>query len=202
MRNDVVVPTVSGPWPPLSTPRPVTACGIWRYRTVCHSRRSVVTGQTPVGKRAVSATPAHRVALVPSSCKVVGMEIPEGARKRLEGDAVVWLTTVTDAGAPAPYPVWFVVDGDDIVVFSEPSTRRVQNIDQRPLVSLHFNSDPHGGDVWVLTGRATTTPDVAPSSAPGYVDKYRRASNSTCRRRSQRSTPHTPRRSASGRSGS
>ena len=100
------------------------------------------------------------------------MEIPEGARKRLEGDAVVWLTTVTDAGAPAPYPVWFVVDGDDIVVFSEPSTRRVRNIDQRPLVSLHFNSDPHGGDVWVLTGRATTTPDVAPSSAPGYVDKY------------------------------
>ena len=37
----------------------------------------------------------------------------------------MWLTTVTDAGAPAPFPVWFVVDGDDIVVFSEPSTRRV-----------------------------------------------------------------------------
>ncbi|MET0577415.1 MAG: pyridoxamine 5'-phosphate oxidase family protein, partial [Ilumatobacteraceae bacterium] len=80
------------------------------------------------------------------------MEIPEGARKRLEADEVVWLTTVTDAGAPAPYPVWFVVDGDDVVVFSQPSTRRVHNIAQRPVVSLHFNSDPHGGDVWIITG--------------------------------------------------
>ena len=85
---------------------------------------------------------------------------------------MVWLTTVTDTGAPAPYPVWFVVDGDDVVVFSEPSTRRVRNIAQRPVVSLHFNSDPHGGDVWVLTGRASTTPGVVPSGAPGYVDKY------------------------------
>jgi PPOX class probable F420-dependent enzyme len=100
------------------------------------------------------------------------MDIPDGARQRLESDDVVWLTTVTDAGAPAPYPVWFVVDGDDIVVFSEPTTRRVHNIGQRPVVSLHFNSDPQGGDVWVLTGRAATTAGVKPSSAPGYVDKY------------------------------
>ncbi|MET0147142.1 MAG: TIGR03667 family PPOX class F420-dependent oxidoreductase [Ilumatobacteraceae bacterium] len=100
------------------------------------------------------------------------MELPEGAQERLDDDEVAWLTTVTDAGAPAPYPVWFIVDGDDIVVFSEPTTRRVHNIGQRPVVSLHFNSDPHGGDVWVLTGRARVTPDVAPSGAPGYLDKY------------------------------
>jgi PPOX class probable F420-dependent enzyme len=100
------------------------------------------------------------------------MELLEGARTRLESDLVVWLTTITEDGAPAPYPVWFVVDGDDIVVFSEPSARRVRNIARRPLVSLHFNSDPFGGDVWILTGRATTTADVAPSAAPGYIDKY------------------------------
>jgi PPOX class probable F420-dependent enzyme len=101
------------------------------------------------------------------------MEIPEGAQQRLDADEVVWLTTVTDDGAPAPFPVWFVVDGDDIVVFSEPTARRVHNIGERPVVSLHFNSDPHGGDVWVLTGPAATAPDVAPSGAPGYLDKYR-----------------------------
>lgn len=87
-------------------------------------------------------------------------------------DHVVWLTTVTDDGAPAPYPVWFVVDGDDIVVFSEPKARRVGNIAQRPVVSLNFNSDRDGGDVWILTGPASTTAGVAPSGAPGYVAKY------------------------------
>src|SRR5262245_30670523 len=103
------------------------------------------------------------------------MEIPPGARSRLKSDHVIWLTTVTDQGAPAPYPVWFVVDVDDIVVFSEPNARRVHNIGRRPRVSLNFNSDPEGGDVWVLTGRASTTPDTAPSSASGYVAKYQQS---------------------------
>lgn len=101
------------------------------------------------------------------------MEIPEGARNRLETDHVVWLTTVTDDGVPVPYPVWFVVDGDDVVVFSKPSSRRVRNIGARPAVSLHFNSDPHGGDVWIITGTARTTPNVVPSSLPAYLAKYR-----------------------------
>lgn len=101
------------------------------------------------------------------------MDIPAGARSHLDSDHVVWLTTVTDDGTPVPYPVWFVLDGDDIVVFSEPKARRVRNIAQRPMVSLHFNSDPHGGDVWILTGSASTTPSMAPSAAPGYLDKYR-----------------------------
>ena len=99
------------------------------------------------------------------------MELLEGARNRLESDMVVWLTTITDDGAPAPYPVWFVVDGEDIVVFSEPKARRVHNIARRPVVSLHFNSDPFGGDVWVLTGTASVTPEVPPSGAPGYIGK-------------------------------
>ena len=69
------------------------------------------------------------------------MEIPEGARKRLEADEVAWLTTVTDTGAPAPYPVWFVVDGGDIVVFSQPRAG-VHNIGQRPggVVALQLGS--------------------------------------------------------------
>ncbi len=100
------------------------------------------------------------------------MELPEGALAHLAADHVVWLTTITDAGAPAPYPVWFVLDGEDIVVFSEPKARRLHNIGERPLVSLNFNCSPFGDDVWILTGRATTTAGKRPSEAPGYVDKY------------------------------
>ncbi|MBI5087638.1 MAG: TIGR03667 family PPOX class F420-dependent oxidoreductase [Actinobacteria bacterium] len=100
------------------------------------------------------------------------MELMPGAKHRLESDHVVWLTTITDDGAPAPYPVWFVVDGEDVVVFSAPSARRVRNIAQRPRVSLNFNSDQFGGDVWVISGTAQLTSDVLPSSAPGYLAKY------------------------------
>ena len=60
------------------------------------------------------------------------MDVPAGARRHIGDDHVVWLTTVTDSGTPAPWPVWFVADGDDLLVFSEPTTKRVHNIGQRP----------------------------------------------------------------------
>ncbi len=98
--------------------------------------------------------------------------IPAEARRRIEQDRVVWLTTVTDRGIPAPNPVWFVPDGDDLVVFSEPGSRKVHNIEQRPMVSLHFNSDAAGSDVVVITGHAELAHQQPPSRFPGYLDRY------------------------------
>lgn len=80
------------------------------------------------------------------------MDMPPEAERRIAEDQVAWLTTVTDRGAPAPNPVWFVPDGGDLVVFSERDTRKVHKIERRPAVALHFNSDPAGGDVVVVTG--------------------------------------------------
>ncbi|MDQ3886853.1 MAG: TIGR03667 family PPOX class F420-dependent oxidoreductase [Actinomycetota bacterium] len=98
--------------------------------------------------------------------------MPLEAQRRIAEDHVVWLTTVTDRGAPAPNPVWFVPDGDDIIVFTAPGSRKVHNIERRPTVTLHFNSDPAGGNVVILTGEAEVVPDQPPSEFPGYLDKY------------------------------
>ena len=99
-------------------------------------------------------------------------DIPERARQRIREDHVVWLTTVTDSGAPAPNPVWFVPDGDDIVIFTAPGSRKVHNIEQRRMVTLNFNSDAHGDDIVVILGRAEITHDRPPSQFPGYLSKY------------------------------
>jgi hypothetical protein len=47
-----------------------------------------------------------------------------GARvaRRLREEMVVWLTTVTPAGAPLPRPVGFVWDGGEVVsIYSQPA---------------------------------------------------------------------------------
>jgi PPOX class probable F420-dependent enzyme len=103
------------------------------------------------------------------------MEMPAEAQRRIAGDEVAWLTTVTDSGAPAPNPVWFVPDGDDLLVFSAPGARKVHNVERRPRVTLHFNSNAHGGDVVVIAGEATATPDRPPSAVAAYLDKYESA---------------------------
>jgi PPOX class probable F420-dependent enzyme len=100
------------------------------------------------------------------------MDMPDEAQRRIAQDMVVWLTTITDRGAPAPNPVWFVRDGDDLVIFSTPQARKVRNIEQRPTVTLHFNSDPDGGDVVVITGKAAIAHGQRPSALGAYLDKY------------------------------
>ena len=100
------------------------------------------------------------------------MDFPADVQRRFDTDHVVWLTTVTDSGAPSPNPVWFVQDGQDIVVFSAPDTHKVRNIEARPTVTLNFTSDPHGGDIGGITGRAAATPSVRPSTNAAYLAKY------------------------------
>ena len=81
-----------------------------------------------------------------------------GARvaRHLREDRVVWLTTVTPGGAPVPSPVWFLWDGEETVrVFSLPATARMRNLRANPRVSLNFAGDGSGGDIVVLSGRAT-----------------------------------------------
>jgi PPOX class probable F420-dependent enzyme len=94
--------------------------------------------------------------------------------RHLRDDRIAWLTTVTPGGAPVPSPVWFWWDGaDDVLVFSLPNTARTRNIERNPKVSLHFDGDGYGGDIVIISGRASLEPDAPPANqVPGYVSKY------------------------------
>ena len=86
---------------------------------------------------------------------------------------MVWLTTVDAAGTPQPTPVWFLWDGQSVLVYSKPGQAKLRNVAANPRVSLSFNSDVHGNDVVVLLGSAAVDPGAPPADAsPAYVAKY------------------------------
>jgi PPOX class probable F420-dependent enzyme len=98
-----------------------------------------------------------------------------GARvaRHLRDETVVWLTTVTPAGAPLPAPVWFVWDGAETVrMYSMPGAR-TRNLAANPRVTLNFGGNGRGGDIVIVAGEAAVDRD-----APGadrdeaYVEKY------------------------------
>jgi PPOX class probable F420-dependent enzyme len=93
--------------------------------------------------------------------------------EHLRDEIVVWLTSVTPAGAPVPNPVWFAWDGAaSVLVYSLPG-ERVRNIEANPRVTLHFGGDGRGGDVVVLIGRAVVDADApAADRNPAYLAKY------------------------------
>lgn len=92
-------------------------------------------------------------------------------RERLANDHTIWLTTIGKDGTPQPNPVWFLLDGDDLLVYSVESANRLAHIRQRPRVSLNLDSD-NGSDVVVITGEARPSDDARPDQNPAYVAKY------------------------------
>ncbi|MBA3451126.1 MAG: TIGR03667 family PPOX class F420-dependent oxidoreductase [Chloroflexia bacterium] len=91
----------------------------------------------------------------------------------LADDLVVWLATVGPDETPQPSPVWFLWDGETVLIYSQPGTPKVRNIERNGRVSLHFNSDEHGNDVVVITGDARIDAEAPPAnSVPAYTEKY------------------------------
>jgi len=98
-----------------------------------------------------------------------------GARvaRRLESELIGWLVTVGPSGAPAPVPVWFLWDGDSILVYSQPDTPKLRNIAANPRVALHLNDDGRGSDIVTVAGRAAVSDDPTAERVPAYIEKYR-----------------------------
>jgi len=95
------------------------------------------------------------------------------AERRLTEDRVIWLTTIDTRGIPQTRPVWFLWDGESLLVYSRPQAHKVEHIKFNPHVSLNFDSDGQGGDIVVLLGEAHIANSPIPENQIArYVEKY------------------------------
>ncbi len=95
------------------------------------------------------------------------------ALDRLEHDMLAWLTTVNPEGQPQTFPVWFLWQDGEALVYSDHRARRNANIAANPRVTLHLSDNGQGGDVVVVEGTArvdVATPPVGEHAA--YLAKY------------------------------
>lgn len=99
-----------------------------------------------------------------------------GARveRRLTEEELIWLTTLNPNGRPASVPVWFLWDGEAILIYSQPNAPKVRNIERHGQVELHFNSNAGGGDVVRIEGQAVIDRAAPPATGvPAMIEKYR-----------------------------
>ncbi len=101
-------------------------------------------------------------------------ELGERVAQRLRDEQVIWLTTVSADGTPYPRPVWFLWEGESILIFSQPEAGKVRQLAHNPHVALNFNSDAGGGDIAVLIGEAQLLKQPPASNViEAYIEKYR-----------------------------
>lgn len=95
------------------------------------------------------------------------------AERRLREEGIIWLTTVDRSGRPQPRPVWFLWDGESILIYSQPGAQKIKHIVAKPHVALNLDGDGRGGDIIVLIGDARVDTEVLPADqVPAYVEKY------------------------------
>jgi len=80
-------------------------------------------------------------------------------RTLLEKPEVARFTTVRPDGYPHTVPVWFMQDGDDLVVFSLRDTRKVKNALANPKGCLSLGGDPPGSPGYLIDGDLTVEDD-------------------------------------------
>jgi PPOX class probable F420-dependent enzyme len=92
----------------------------------------------------------------------------------LQAAYFLWLTTLRADLMPLPTPVWFVVEGDTILIYTNPTTLKVKNIGPHPQIALSHHRDEVGEDFIIIIGEAHPDP-AAPSVAhhAAYLEKYR-----------------------------
>ena len=80
----------------------------------------------------------------------------DGARalRRLQTELIGWLTTVNPDGQPQASPIWFVWDGEEILLYSRTRAPRNGNIEDEPLVAFNLEGGPDGEDVVTAEGEA------------------------------------------------
>jgi PPOX class probable F420-dependent enzyme len=94
--------------------------------------------------------------------------------RRLARERVGWLVTVGSGPQPQPRPVWFLWDGETILIYSQPKARKIAHIAASPQVAFHLNTDEEGSHVVVLLGEAAADPNAPPADRmPAYLKKYR-----------------------------
>lgn len=100
-------------------------------------------------------------------------ELGKRTLERLNSEIVIWLTTVDSQSTPQPRPVWFVWDGETILIYSKPTSAKLKHIARHPHVALNFNGDEYGDDIQVFIGEATVDDSAPAVDANGtYVEKY------------------------------
>jgi PPOX class probable F420-dependent enzyme len=103
----------------------------------------------------------------------VGHAPRQSIAEALERQTVVWVSSVRPDGTPHLLPLWFVWDGDSILVFSKPHAQKVRNLRASPRVMLAIGEPGPDWDVELVEGVAELLPSAGDAVPESFAAKYR-----------------------------
>lgn len=91
------------------------------------------------------------------------MMYEEAARTLLQQAVIVRISVITSEGYPHTTPVWFLLDGDDLIVFTGKNARKARSARANPKGSIAIGGDPVGSPALLVEG------DIVVEDDPDHV---------------------------------
>jgi PPOX class probable F420-dependent enzyme len=85
-----------------------------------------------------------------------------------------WLITVRPDGRPHAVAVWFLWDGETLLIFSKPKNQKIRNLRNNSNVVLALDDTHKGADPIAVEGTATLLePGAVDITFSAYTEKYK-----------------------------
>ena len=115
----------------------------------------------------------YTMVIVVLSCSPVNMSLIRMGLPIIIKLIMVWLNTVRPDGRPHAVAVWFLWDGETFLIFSQPHTQHVRNLQHNTNVLLAVDDTHKGADPITIEGIARLlAPGEVGTTNPAYVEKY------------------------------
>ena len=83
--------------------------------------------------------------------------LPDDVRALFDGPNYAHLATVLPSGAPHSVPVWTNVEGEHVVFFTQPESRKARNLERDPRVAMSISDHEHPYRMAQVRGRVART---------------------------------------------
>lgn len=80
-------------------------------------------------------------------------------RQFLQQPRIARLSTIDANGYPHTVPLWFDLDGDDIIIISDRNTRKIEQIAVNPKGNIQIGGDTNDSAGYMFKGKLTVEPD-------------------------------------------
>lgn len=78
--------------------------------------------------------------------------IDDQLRSLLMKPVIVRLTTIQPSGYPHTVPIWFILDQEDILMFTGSQSRKVKNVLENSKGNISIGGNPAGSDCYLIEG--------------------------------------------------
>ena len=93
--------------------------------------------------------------------------------ERLRTNLILWLGSMRPDSRPHLVYVFYLWDGKHILIFSQPTSQKIRNVQHNPHVTLALDDTRFGEDMVILEGKAELLHDPAVNTTlPAYATKY------------------------------